>query len=179
MLLFGCVVWTQQCSKMYHPKLCIYLFWLFPPLSNWEVLFSFHFAGCEDAAKEGSQIYRLLRVQANRQTLLCLTLNNYPSQHSDNRETWYSNVLHAPYTYLTPCIKYIIMCTMIISPYMYHDSIIDSDAANRGSGLGHNFIILFLILCTNSIVQLHDNHEDDRDENIGDGKNGDDDNCHY
>ena len=40
-------------------------------------------------------------------------------------------------------------------------------------GPGHNFIILFLILCTNSIAQIHDNdgeEENDGNDNEDDGE---------
>ena len=41
-------------------------------------------------------------------------------------------------------------------------------------GPGHNFIILFLIFCTNSIAQLHDNGDDGEEQNDG-NDSGDDD----
>ena len=41
-------------------------------------------------------------------------------------------------------------------------------------GPGHNFIILFLILCNNPIAQLHDNADDGEKQNDG-NDSGDDD----
>ena len=56
---------------------------------------------------------------------------------------------------------------------MYHDSITDSYVTNGGPG--HNFIILFLILCNNSIAQIHDNGDDGEEKQNDGNDSGDDD----
>ena len=42
-------------------------------------------------------------------------------------------------------------------------------------GPGHNFIILFLILCNNSIAQIHDNGDDGEEKQNDGNDSGDDD----